>query len=678
MNANLNTIASAIARGQRVALDTETYDPDLKSKGPGVRRDGYIVGISLAVEDLSKPGGKGPAWYLPIRHEAGGNRNPELVLRMLRNWAKNYSGELVGANLIYDLDYLAEADVTFDSRPKFLDIQLAEPLLDEDRPMGYSLDELGGAYLGHGKNMDELIAALDKLKTGYNANSPVGSLWRVPGPAAEVYALGDVYDPLQILRRQEKKLSEEKLDEVWDLETRLVPLMLAMRRRGVRVDLRAAQKARAGLVKKRTELIKKLEWRAGHEVKIWGANSVAKLLEDAGLDLPRTPVTNQPSVTKLVLERAADFCEPAAELLAARRYDKTIGTFIDGIILKGNIKGWVYPLIHQLKADEGGTVSGRFSYAMPNLQQIPARDPEITQLIRGIFKAATGSSWVSTDYSQVEFRLLTHYARGDGAVEARARYNEDANTSFHKMAAELAGMDADDPSTYKRVKNTNFCKVFGGGAKKVAETAGISLDDAKEFVKLYEEKLPFVKKTSRWVDQVANRRGYIRSLSGRRHRFPKWEPADWYLARLLFPPSPHREVVAQDVMRQIEIIHRKGAEYVFGDTSGLDYPLPKNYTPRSGTKRAYTWRALNRLLQGGNADILKKTMIGFWEAGLDDALPMILTVHDEFGNSKAPGPRAQEALRELIAIAESAHQLTVPLVVSIRTGRSWGACADVQ
>jgi DNA polymerase I-like protein with 3'-5' exonuclease and polymerase domains len=196
-------------------------------------------------------------------------------------------------------------------------------------------------------------------------------------------------------------------------------------------------------------------------------------------------------------------------------------------------------------------------------------------------------------------------------------------------------------------------------------------------MKKYDQDLPFVKETARWVGRVAGRRGYIRSLSGRRHRYDQWEPSDWYLARLLFPPSDDRKVKEDEVARMIAVIQTRGAEFAFQDVK-LTYPLPPNYRPRFGTKLAYTWRALNRLLQGGAADILKKAMVDFWEAGLDRELPMLLTIHDEFGHSQPPGKRGREAVRELTALAEAAYPLKVPLTITTKAGKSWGDCADVK
>lgn len=651
---DLNEVATALRGAARVGLDTETHDPDLRAKGPGARRDGYLLGVSLALPD-------GRGWYLPVRH-ATDNLDPVRVFALLRRWGATYAGELVGAHLLYDLEFLAlerTGAVVF-PRAKLLDVQGAEPLLDENRPT-YALDDLSWSYLGHGKRdlaeLGELAgraAPTDREREQWE-REPQRAFRHLPGGAVAAYAVGDAADALGVLAQQEVKLREQELDRAWDLETRLLPAVLAMRLRGVRVDVKRAKKARAALVVKRDDILVELARLAGREVGLWRPDSVVPLLEAAGLTLPRTPKTNRPSLTKGWLERCP---HPHAQLyLRGRRYDKTIGTFLDGHVLGSAIDGRVYPSIHPNRTDDNGTVSGRFAYSLPNLQQLSARDEELAPIVRGCFVPEPGETWERQDYSQIEFRLLTHYARGAGADAAREAYRTDPATSFHRLVAELAGLDADHGPTYKKVKNTNFCKVYGGGAAKIAETAGISRAEADTFVAEYDARLPFVKETYRWVDSVAQRRGFVRSLSGRRHRFELWEPADWDLSKT-WPPFAARDAALEAVRGEVERRRERGEP-----------------APRSGVRRARTYRALNRLLQGGAADAIKAGMVAIWESGVVAALgPPLVTVHDELGFS-APKTRAgRAAVAEAARLLEAAATLRVPLRVERQAGPSWGAC----
>lgn len=661
---NLDEVACALAANpKRIAIDLETFDPDLHAKGPGARRDGYAVGVAVAIED-------GPAWYLPVAHADGENLDRKKTMGLLRTWARTFTGEVVGANLLYDLEYLAlepTGAVSFNARPRFLDVQLAEPLLDENRTI-YALEELSWQYLGHGKNTARIAElamaeARDAIELKKATTNPQAFIWRLPGHEVAAYAVADVCDPLAILRAQEKELGAQNLNEVWDLETRLLPLLLAMRLNGVRVDAKRAERARRDLTTKKEAIVAELTRIAGREVRLMAPESLMPVLAAAGLTPPRTPKTNAPSITAVWLERAK---HPYTDLIRrGRLIDKAISTFIDGHVLGSLIGDRVYPSIHQLKSDDGGTVSGRFSYSRPNLQQLTARDEELAPIIRGCFLPDEGDEWQRDDMSQMEYRLLTHYARGRGADEARAKYNADPKTSFHKLVAEMTGLDATHEPTYKKVKNTNFCKVYGGGARKVAETAGIPYDEAEEFVARYDRELPFVKETSKWVERVAQRRGFIRSLSGRRHRFPLWEPADWNLSKE-WSKYDDREALIHALERNVEWLREKNAALP---------PVEREPLPRTGVRRAYCWRALNRLLQGGNADALKYAMVKQWEAGLCAVLgPLLVNVHDEEGWSVGKTKVEREAAAEATRLMRTSVELRVPVLIETSRGKTWGNC----
>ena len=173
----------------RVAVDLETKDPNLTKLGPGVRRDGKVVGISFAIED-------GPGFYLPIAHEGGDNLDPSKVWAYLRDQARTFRGDLVGANLQYDLDYLWENDVVF--QPRFhRDVQIAEPLIDELQ-FEYGLNAIAARYNLVGKDEEALRHAAESF--GVN---PKKELWKLPGRFVAQYAIQDVRLPLEILRQQD-------------------------------------------------------------------------------------------------------------------------------------------------------------------------------------------------------------------------------------------------------------------------------------------------------------------------------------------------------------------------------------------------------------------------------------------------------------------------------------------
>jgi DNA polymerase I-like protein with 3'-5' exonuclease and polymerase domains len=602
-------------RGRKtLSIDCETHDPDLKEKGPGVRRDGYIVGVAIAGEDL-------PGRYYPVAHGGGGNLDKDLVFDWLRDELTGYDGEVVGAHLLYDLDYLAEQDIHF-GKAKFHDVQVAEPLLDENR-LSYSLETLAQERLGIGKDEEMLRRACD----AYGIRDVKSGLWQLPAKFVGAYAEGDVNVPLDLLRVQTQELEREGLLDLFDLESRLIPMLLAMRRRGVRVLEGKIEEVRARMAQTRQAAFDVL----GTD-DVWSAASLAMMFDDAGIEYPRTPKTGKPSFTRPWLEAQTDSLSPA--VMEARRWDTAINTFVDGH-LSAAIDGRIHCQFNQLKSDDGGTVSGRFSSSNPNLQNIPSRDPEITPLMRGLFVPEEGEDWLRFDYSQVEYRLLAHYSRGPGAADARQKFNDDPDTDFHAMCGEMAGKPG--PENRKRVKNINFGKVYGSGAATMAKTMGGSLEEAMAFIELYDRELPWVKKTLDAASDAAAKNGVIVTLLGRKARFDLWEPKAWG---------------AKGVLRYEEACEKWGEKKI---------------------KRFRTYKALNSLLQGGAADVLKKAMADIWDAGICDVLGApLLTVHDELDWSKAHTAEAEEAAKEVKYMMEHAVDLRVPLIADREDGPNWG------
>lgn len=605
-----------LAGRKRISVDVETRDVNLKEKGPGfIHGDSYIVGVAVGADDL-------PGQYYPIRHEAGGdNMDEDRVLGWLRDEFKQHTGEVVGAHLLYDLEALGAEDITFNTKAKIRDVQIAAPLLDENR-LSYQLDSLAKDFLGQGKDETVLRAAIK----AFGLSDAKRDLWRLPGRYAGLYAQSDVDLPLALLDKQLPELQREDLLELFHLESRLVPLLLAMRQRGVRINDAGIIETRAALVEKRQAAFERL----GTD-DIMSASALAPIFDKAGIEYPRTPKSGQPSFTKPWLE--ANGSELASMVVEARKWEKTIGTFFDGHLAQA-INGRIHTQFHQLRSDDDGTISGRFSSSNPNLQNIPARDVELKEMIRGLFIPEDGEDWACFDYSQIEYRLLAHYAIGDGAAEARQMYHDDPTTDFHKMCGEMAGMA---PDQRKKVKNVNFGSVYGAGAATIAKTMGVSLNEGKKFLETYHEALPFVRKTFNKVQDTAAAEGWIRTLLKRRARFELWEPRAFDKSGML---------------------PRQAAEEEWG----------------MAIKRARTHKALNALLQGGAADIMKKAMVEVWESGVCDVVGApLLTVHDELDISVPRTKAGEEACAEIKHIMENVVELRVPMMVDMESGPNWGA-----
>lgn len=610
----------------RIGLDVETYDPTLKTLGPSVRRGGYIVGISVSTGERS--------WYLPFRHADGENNLPaDTVLRWARDELNNFDGEIVGANLSYDLDYLAHEGITFPRVKWFRDVQVAAPLLDENR-YTYSLDALAAELLGTRK--DESLLREAAISYGYN---PKSDLWKLPARYVGAYAEEDARLPLELLDKQMPLLEADGLSDLFDLESKLLPVLLGMRRRGVKLDLDRVDRARATLEGLRAQHLAEATRIGGRGIELNASASFAPILEKRGFTLPRTQKTGKPSITKGWLEDHAS--DPfVASILAARKYDHALNNFVMSYVNGHLVNGRLHTTFNQLRGEEKGTIA-RLSSSDPNLQNIPARDPEMMPLIRGMFVPEDGETWECLDWSQIEYRLLAHYAVGTGAEEARQMYRDDPNTDFHNMCAGFLCEDPADKFVRKKVKAVNFAKGYGAQAARIAGTARISLKEAEDFIALYERKLPWTVQTFKRAAARAVERGYVTTIMGRRGRFDLWEPS--------------------------------GAR---GKGGQRPKPLPRERALEEhgpNIQRAMTYKGLNRVIQGGAADLMKKAMVDIDASGAAAALgPALLTVHDELDYSRPRTREGEDAIMHVKRIMETCLELRVPIIADRESGPSWG------
>jgi DNA polymerase I-like protein with 3'-5' exonuclease and polymerase domains len=613
-----------LSAAKELTIDTETYDPDLKKSGPGVRTGGYIVGISVATED--------DAFYLPIRHEREYNPNGVGYLREhVMAWAKDnlcLAGvPKIGANLIYDLDFLWEAGIEIPG--PYYDVQIAEPLIDENQ-RSFALDRLGFKYAGTGKEKSEMEDWLNR--TYGKDNNQRKNIYRCPPELVAPYAIADVTLPRKIIRLQKEIIREQELDRVWDVETRLVPLMLAMRRRGVSVDEARAQQATDELTARKNRICKEIGI-----PDIWNAEQIAKMCDRSGIEYPLTAKTKKPSFTALWLEKHDD--PRLRKLVEARKYDKTVTTFIQGAVLGNAIDGRVHTQFHQLKSDDNGTVSGRFSSSNPNLQNIPSRDEELGPLMRSMFIPDPDEVWYSDDWSQIEFRELVHYGEGPSARATQQAYRDDPTTDFHDYVAELTGI------ARKPAKNINFGLGYGMGIDKLARQLGVSREQAEAIFAQYHARLPFIKALMKKVSRVAENRGYIKTLLGRRRRFDLWEPRNY---------------------------DKFGYNYKDNKPTPLNHDDAVAEWGKFAIKRAFGYASLNALMQGSAADLMKLAMVNIWESGVCDVLGApLLTVHDELNWSVPRTPEAVQAHAEAARMMKDVWQLRIPLLVSSDSGANW-------
>ena len=597
------------ADDERIAVDLETYDPLLLTSGPGwATGRGHIVGVGVATKDW-----KG---YFPIRHEGGGNLDEAVVLRWVKNTLSSPKREVIFHNALYDVGWLRREGV--EVKGEILDTMFAAPIVDENR-YSYSLDSLGQTYCGEKK--DESLLQDAALAWGIN---PKSEMYKLNSKYVGPYGEQDAALTLKVYHKLKEELKQQGLESIYSLECKLIPLLIEMRWRGVRVDEEKADKISKDLSLKEQKLLVEIKRKYGEDVNLWANASLQKVFDKNNLPYPRTE-KGMASFQRQWLENHEH--DLPKMIVQARKFNKARTTFIEKMISEHSYNGRIHAEAHPLRNDSGGTVSGRFSYSNPNLQQVPARDPEIGNLIRSIFIPEEGCQWGVFDYSQQEPRLTVHYANQLGLIGAEDAVNayRDKNADFHQIVADMAKIPR------KQAKNINLGLSYGMGKEKLIRELGLGDAEAQTLLAQYHEKVPFIRGIQDHCTRVALDRGYIRTLAGRRCHFDLWEHK--YDKSV---PLPLEE-----------------AKIKYGDT----------------LKRSFTYKALNRLIQGSAADMTKLAMLGLWEEGI---VPHV-QVHDEVDISIEDNEQATKVSR----IMENCVELAVPLVVDTELGPNWGETEEI-
>ena len=654
----------AIKDGEVVAVDLETHDPELKKYGSGaIKGKGKVCGIALAFRDKK--------FYFPIAHvNSGTNLAKNLVWKSLnKKIFQNEKITKVFHNAMYDVCWIRAATGMMVKGP-IVDTMIAASVIDENR-MRYSLDSLANDYLKESKYKYDLATkALDE----HGISDPMLNMHKLPYSLVKDYAEQDVNLTLKLWKIFEKIIkspikTESKntktLESIFNLETRLFPCLVDMRFKGVKIDEQKAKSLGKDLEKRKNRILKFIKKRLGLAVEIWAADSIQKLLDQQNIeDYKKTPKSGRASLSKDYLEFHPNIY---LRLIArARQYDKLINVFVDGI-LKFVHKGRIHAEINQIRSDKGGTVTGRLSMRNPNLQQIPARG-KYGNIIRSLFLPEEGQDWGSFDYSQQEPRLVVHYALKNGMMGAEnlaEQYQKNPTTDFHALIASLAKI------TRKQAKTINLGLFYGMGKNKLAKSLGLDRDESKELFNQYHRKVPFVRELSSGLQKFAEKNKNVFTLEDRFCRFDKWEPIDkeWDKEKGVFVYSEYEEVNGrkQIVKNPVPIMSLKEAKnhYLANRSRRLAENDPnceyfeKHYRP------AFTYKALNRLIQGSAADMTKKAMVKLHEAGI---LPHI-QIHDELCLSIDNKEQAKQVKK----IMEEAISLLIPNKVNYKTGSNWGS-----
>ena len=596
-----------------VSIDLETKDPNLKTKGSGsVIGQGEIIGIAVAVEGWSG--------YYPIGHREG-NMDKKKVLEWITKVCAADNTKIFH-NAMYDVCWLKSYGIKINGF--VIDTMVMLSLIDENRRW-YSLNSASYDYLGEVKNEQALKEAAEAA--GVDAKS---EMYKLPAMYVGSYAEKDAELTLELFRVLSREIQKQNLQNVFDLETNLFPCLVDMRFNGVRVDVERAHTLKQKLVAEEEELLLQVKKETGIETQIWAARSIAQVFDKLSLPYSRTLKSNAPSFTKNFLK---EHPHPLVQKIAKdREINKAHTTFID-TILKHEHKGRIHADINPIKSDQGGTVTGRFSYSNPNLQQIPARNKDLGPMIRGLFIPEKDCKWGCFDYSQQEPRLVVHYAAttepicfNDSVTKIVEKFKHDS-VDFHQTVADMANISR------SQAKTINLGLFYGMGKAKLQAELGLNTkQEAEDLFDQYHDKVPFVRELMNRTSSFAQTSGSIGTLLGRKCRFDKWEPATFGM---------HTPMTLEE------------AERTYG---------------RGRIRRAFTYKALNKLIQGSAADMTKKAMLDLYREGI---IPHI-QIHDELDLSVESPERA----KKIIEIMENAVTLKVPNKVDYESGETWGDIYD--
>ena len=620
-----------------MGFDLETHDPTLLEKGSAWAFDGVgeILGVAVAWEGFKA--------YYPISHREG-NVSKETTYNWLRHHLKRDDLKFVCANAVYDLGW-ARREIGLYPVAGAIDVQFMAALLDENR-RSYKLDELAWTYLSERKKTDLIKMVMDHYRFSYS--EVMSNLKQLHAASVGPYAATDADLTYRLYHAMLPEIVAQGLTTVHELESALILMSTEMKRRGIRVNVRRAEELAEEISKTRIPgLVAQIKRHTLVEVAPWESESLERALNACGI-VPGRTRTGEPQIDKDSLALWAKTEPVAAMILDLRKASKIENTFLRGHVLGHEHKGRIHADLNQLKSEreEGGgygTVSGRYSSTSPNLQQLPARDPEWGPLIRSLFLPEEGELIASADYSSQEPRLAVHFAYLAGlrgAYEAVQRFRGDPRTDYHGMVAVMANIPRKD------AKAINLGLAYGMGGAKLARSLGLptiwksisakgewkDIDasqvvdlrrhgvqcvelagpEAKEIIEKWENGAPFLRGLYDLAETAAKTRGYIKTILGRRCRFSA------------------------------------------GMARGNG--LKEEFT--------HTHKALNKLCQGSAADQTKKGMLDLWNAGV---VPL-LTVHDELIFSV----RDEDQARGYAEVMERAVPLEIPSIVDVHCGVTWG------
>ena len=636
-----------------VAIDIETYDPNLKTKGSGaIRKDGFVCGIAVATEnDIA---------YFPLRHsdtDIAFDRIDKIWQVLNEKIFQNENITKVFHNAMYDVCWI-RAVTGMMIKGRIVDTMIAASVIDENR-FKYSLDALSKDYLNEEKYKYDLQQKTLEWSGG-TVKDPMTNMHKLPASIVKEYAKQDVNLTYKLWKLFDKKIDEvlytkddgeqKTCRQIFELETKLFLCLVDMKFKGVKIDVAKAILFGRHLKKRRDQIIKAIESITTIKVDIWAAASIKKLLDHLCIkDYKVTPKSKMPQLPKDYLRTHNNKC--LRMIAKAREYDKAVNTFIDGL-LEYVHEDRIHADINQIRSDTGGTVTGRFSMSNPNLQQIPAKG-YIGQKMRELFIPEDNCEWGSFDYSQQEPRIVVHYAIKLGLPGTENLQNEfdRDDADFHQIVADMANISR------KQAKTINLGLFYGMGRVKLQRELGLDQQQAKELFNEYHRRVPFVKQLSQELIAFSKENKLLFTLHDRFCRFDRWETTnkEWNPETNRFNEVPlYTKEQAMEAFKA-EMLDKYKENKI--DANYMDY-FERYYTP------AFTYKALNRLIQGSAADMTKKAMVDLHQRGI---IPHI-QIHDELCISIDGGYTANIIQN----VMEQAIPLEVKNKVDFESGPNWG------
>ena len=578
-----------LVQQKRICIDLETTGLD------AVRAD--IVGWAVAWK-------RGHAYYIPVDGPPSQLKlDRTMVAATLKPVLENPDVEVLNQNIKYDLLVLRRAGIHVATLG--LDPMIGDYLLEAGE-RSHGQDNLALRYLDH-----KMIPITALIGTGKN-QKPMAS---VDIARVAEYASEDADIAWQLAEVIGERLRQQNLwDLYWDLERKLIPVLVDMEHLGIRVDVAELQQQSLSLKARLAELMQQIHAEAGQEFNLDSPKQLSEILFNK-LKLPVVKRTKTgPSTDQEVLSKLAVLHPLPAKITEHRHLSKLCGTYLDALPEMVNPEtGRIHTSFSQVTA-----ATGRLSSSDPNLQNIPIRTPEGERIRKAFIAGEPGWKLVCADYSQIELRMLAHFS-GDPALVDAFRQGIDIHTA---VAAQTFGVptDAVDSSQRRIAKAVNFGVIYGQSAFGLAETINIPQDEAARFIAEYFTKYAGVDRFLNEILEECERTRYARTILGRR-----------------------REITGIRPLSQ-----------------------------RTGQKNMPERTAINTVIQGSAADLIKKAMIN-----IHDRLPtlpyparLLLQIHDELV-FECPAENVADLVRTVKAEMEGAMSLTVPLVVDVSAGNNW-------